>query len=76
MRVADFDLDRIPDPEGEVRVVITPDECQRLLESGYEVHLHASVPVRPLATGLVASDDSVTAWLEERVQGIERAGGA
>ncbi|MGW6906213.1 hypothetical protein [Streptomyces sp. NPDC054940] len=74
--VADLDLDRIPDPEGEVRVLVTPDECRRLLESGYEVRLHAVVPVRPLPAELVAQDDSVMAWLEEHVQGIERAGGA
>ncbi|WP_143052534.1 hypothetical protein [Streptomyces sp. cf386] len=74
--VADLDLDRIPDPEGEVRVLVTPDECRRLLESGYEVRLHAVVPVRPLPAELVARDDAVMAWLEEHVQGIERAGGA
>lgn len=76
MGVADLDLDRIPAPGDEVRVVVTPDECRRLLDSGYEVHLHALVPVRPLSAELVADDDSVISWLEERVQGIERAGGA
>ncbi|WP_055523690.1 hypothetical protein [Streptomyces graminilatus] len=73
--VADLDLDRIPDPEGDVRVVVTAEECRRLLESGYEVRLHAQVPVRPLPAELVEQDDSVRAWLEERVQGIERSGG-
>ncbi|WP_157881394.1 hypothetical protein [Streptomyces phaeochromogenes] len=74
--VADLDLDWIPDAEGRVRVLVIPDECRRLLESGYEVHLHASIPVRPLPVELVEQDDSVRAWLEERVQGIERLGGA
>ncbi|MBJ3809306.1 hypothetical protein [Streptomyces flavofungini] len=74
--VADLDLDRIPDPEGAVRVLVTADECRRLLESGYEVHLHAPVPVRPLASDLVEQDDAVRAWLDERIQGIQRAGGA
>ncbi|MFF4060819.1 hypothetical protein ACFYZ8_26145 [Streptomyces sp. NPDC001668] len=73
--VADLDLDRIPDPEGDVRVVVTADECRRLLENGYEVRLQAAVPVRPLPAELVEQDDSVRAWLEERVQGIERSGG-
>ena len=73
--VADLDLDRIPDPEGDVRVVVTADECRRLLESGYEVRLHAQVPVRPLPAELVEQDDSVRAWLEERVEGIGRSGG-
>ncbi|MFD9882921.1 hypothetical protein ACFWZT_15880 [Streptomyces alboflavus] len=74
--VADLDLDRLPDPEGAVRVLVTADECRRLLERGYEVRLHAPVPVRPLPAELVAQDDAVRAWLEERLQGIRRAGGA
>ncbi|MFF9060267.1 hypothetical protein ACIRPQ_22685 [Streptomyces sp. NPDC101213] len=73
--VADLDLDRIPDREGDVRVVVSPEECRRLLENGYEVRLHAQVPVRPLPAELVEEDDSVRAWLEERLQGIERQGG-
>ncbi|WP_030680048.1 hypothetical protein [Streptomyces sp. NRRL B-1347] len=74
--VADLDLDRIPDPEGAVRVLVTADDCRRLLESGYEVHLHAPVPVRPLPGELVEQDEAVRAWLEERLQGSRRAGGA
>jgi hypothetical protein len=74
--VADLDLDRMPDPEDEVRLLVTPEDCRRLLESGYEVHLRALVPVRPVPAELVETDESVMAWLEERVQGIERAGGA
>ncbi|MER5299858.1 MULTISPECIES: hypothetical protein [Streptomyces] len=74
--VADLDLDRIPDPEGAVRVLVTADECRRLLESGYEVHLHAPVPVRPLPAELVEQDEAVRRWLEERLEGIQRAGGA
>ncbi|MDL5206061.1 hypothetical protein [Streptomyces sp. ALI-76-A] len=57
--VADLDLDRILDREGEVRVAASAEECRRLLESGYEVHLHAQVPVRPLPAELVEHDDSV-----------------
>ncbi|MCI3930515.1 hypothetical protein [Streptomyces sp. AN091965] len=74
--VAGLDLDRIPDPEGAVRVLVTVEECRRLVESGYEVHLHATVPVRPLPGELVERDDAVRAWLEERLRGIRRAGGA
>ncbi|MES5820724.1 hypothetical protein [Streptomyces sp. RG80] len=74
--VADLDLDRMPDPEDEVRLLVTPEDCRRLLESGYEVHLRALVPVRPVPAELVATDESVMAWLDERVQGIERSGGA
>ncbi|QEV59772.1 hypothetical protein CP982_14350 [Streptomyces spectabilis] len=67
--VADLDLDRIPGPEGAVRVLVSADDCRRLLESGYEVRLRALVPVRPLDSELVEGDDAVRAWLAERLQG-------
>ena len=74
--VADLDLDRVPDPDGGIRVLVTAKDCVGLIESGYEVHLHAAVPVRPLSADWVQTDESVRDWLEERVQGIERAGGS
>jgi hypothetical protein len=70
--VADLDLDRVPDPEGRVRVLITSEEATRLVERGYEVHLLRALPVTPLDRELVMDDDSVTEWLEDRVRGIER----
>jgi hypothetical protein len=70
--VADLDLDRVPDPEGGVRVLVTTDEAARLVERGYEVHLLRALPVAPLDRELVMDDDSVTAWLEDQVRGIER----
>lgn len=65
--VADLDLDRLPDADGEVRVIVDPVECTRLLEEGFEVRLHRSVPVRPLDRDLIADDEGVRAWLEERI---------
>jgi hypothetical protein len=73
--VADLDLDRVPDPEGGVRVLITADEAARLVEAGYEVHLLGALPVEPLDRALVADDERDRAWLEERVRGIEREEG-
>lgn len=73
-KVADLDLDRIPDPEGKVRLLVTMDDCVQLLERGFEVHLHRILPVRPLDPRLIESDESTRAWLEERVKGIERSG--
>jgi hypothetical protein len=72
-RVADLDLDRIPDPEGEVRLLVTMDDCVQLLDRGFRVQLHRPLPVRPLDPGLIESDESARAWLDERVRGIERA---
>ncbi|MBW3577681.1 MAG: hypothetical protein KY462_08085 [Actinobacteria bacterium] len=74
--VADFDLDRIPDPEGGVRVLITADEAVRLVARGYEVHLVRALTVAPLDPALVMDDDSVRAWLEDQVEGIERREGS
>lgn len=72
-RVADLDVDRVPDPEGGVRVLVDPDECARLIDGGFEVRLQRAVPVRPLDPSLVAGDDDVRAWFAERVR---EAGGA
>jgi hypothetical protein len=75
-RVADFDLDRVPDPQGGVRVVITADDAARLVEQGYEVLLVRALPVRPLDASLVMDDDSAREWLDEQTKGIEREGGS
>lgn len=72
-RVADLDLDRVPDPEGGVRLLVTMEDCVQLLDRGFRVQLHNPLPVRPLEPGLIESDESTRAWLEERVRGIERA---
>ena len=67
-RVADLDLDRVPDVAGEVRVLLSLDEVQALLDQGFEVRLQRLVPVRPLDPSLIASDEQVRAWFEERVR--------
>lgn len=71
-RVADLDLDRIPDAHGEVRVVITADELAELVRRGYEVRVVRTVPLAPLDPGLVQSDEDAARWLEDRVAGIPR----
>ena len=71
-RVADLDLDRVPDPRGDVRLLINPDELALLLDEGYEVRLYRTVRPQPLHPDLVVGDDEAVRWLEERVQGIPR----
>jgi hypothetical protein len=66
--VADLDLDRVPDPEGGVRLLVNMEEVAHLVEQGFEVRLQRPVPVRPLDPELVASDEEVRAWFEERVR--------
>lgn len=74
-RVADFDLDRVPDPRGDVRLLISADELAGLLDEGYEVRLYRTVRAEPLSPDLVVGDDEARRWLEERVQGIPRQEG-
>lgn len=71
-RVADLDLDRVPDPQGDVRLLVDADELAALLDDGYEVRLFRTVRPEPLAADLVVGDDEAVRWLEERVQGIPR----
>ena len=72
---AALDLDRLPDPTGKVRLLLSADDARRLLEQGYEVHLTAALPVAPLDKALVMSDSQATDWLEQQVKGIARKGG-
>ena len=74
-RVADLDIDRLPDPEGGMRVLVDADDCRRLLEAGYEVHLLRALPVRPLKQRLVNADHDVQAWLDQRVRNAGTADG-
>jgi len=75
-RVADLDLDRIPDPEGDVRVLISAEDAEALVDQGFEVVLLNAQRVQPLDAKLVSEDDPVRAWLEEQTRGIERQAGS
>lgn len=75
-RVADLDLDRVPDPQGHVRLLVGVEDIVALLERGYEVRLHRTAPVEPLSPDLVVDDHAARRWLEDQVEGIPRAEGA
>ena len=75
-RIADLDLDRVPDPEGGIRVLITAEDAERVLAEGYEVRLVRALPVRPLDSSLVMDDESAAAWLNEETKGLDREGDA
>ena len=68
-RVADLDLDRVPDAAGELRLLLTPDEMARLTAQGLEVRVQQALPVRPLDPGLVADDQAVREWFDVTVRG-------
>jgi hypothetical protein len=74
--LARFDVDRIPDPEGAVRILATVDDLVRLVDRGLEVTLKRALPVRPLASELITGDKALRAWLERRLKGIKRKGGS
>jgi hypothetical protein len=73
--VADLDLDRVPDPQRGVRMLVTTDDIVALLERGYEVRLHRLARVEPFSPELRVSDEEAIAWLEKRVKGIAREEG-
>jgi hypothetical protein len=73
-RVAAFDLDRVPDPGGAVRALLSLGDVYRLLEAGFEVRLQRALPRRPLNPELIADDRDVQAWFEERARGVGRTG--
>ena len=73
--VTDLDLDRVPDPQRGVRLLVTTEEILALLERGYEVRLHRLARVEPLSPELRIDDDDAVAWLEKRVQSIPREEG-
>jgi hypothetical protein len=65
-----LDIDRVPDPKGLVRALLTADDSVRLLNLGFEVRLHHAHPIRPLDRSLVETDESVRRWLKEKLRGL------
>lgn len=63
--VDSLDLDRVPDPEGGVRMLVGPEDLARLVAEGYEVRVQAVAPVAPLDPGLVSDEADVRAWFED-----------
>jgi hypothetical protein len=68
-RVADLDLDRVPDAAGELRVLLTPEDVARLTAQGFEVRVQQTLPVRPLDPGLIADDAAAREWFDTTVRG-------
>lgn len=70
-----LDIDRIPDPKGEIRALLTVDDCVRLLDQGFEIRLHHAHPVRPFDPALIETNEAVERWLDEELRGVERPTG-
>ena len=67
-----LNIDRVPDPKGLVRALVTAADCVRLLDQGFEVHLHQAHPVQPLNPKLVEKDEPFKRWLEKEVKKIRK----
>lgn len=68
--ISRLDIDRVPDPKGLIRALLTADDCVRLVNLGFEVRLHHAHPIRPLAPSLIETDESVRRWLNEKLRGL------
>ena len=68
----DLALDRVPDRHGRIRALMTAEECEMLLDLGYEVRLHRAHPIRPLDPRLVETDKAAQRWLDERLATLKR----
>ena len=75
-RLAELDVDRVPDPDGGVRILADLEQCAALVREGFEVRLLRAVPVAPALTPAARlRDDDVRAWVEDRLRGVPREDG-
>lgn len=72
---AELDLDRLPDVDGKVRLLLSATDAQKLLDRGIEVRLVKAVPVKPLDPKLVMSDAQAKRDAESQLQGLRRGTG-
>jgi hypothetical protein len=68
-----LDIDRVPDPTGLIRALVTPEDCVRLVNQGFEVRLYNAYPVEPLNPALIETDDSFKRWLDAKMASIKGA---
>lgn len=69
--IEQLDIDRLPDPRGLVRALVTAADCVRLLDQGFEVRLHHAYPVQPLNPDLIEKDESFHRSLDKRLRKIK-----
>ena len=68
-----LNIDRVPDPQGLIRALVTAADCVRLVNQGFEVRLHQAYPVQPVNPALIETDDSFKRWLDKKVETIKGA---
>ena len=68
-----LDVDRVPDPAGLIRALVTHADCVRLVDQGFEVRLYQAYPVQPLNPALIETEESFKSWLDQRLQPFKRS---
>src|SRR5687768_1899802 len=68
-----LNIDRVHDPAGLIRALVTPEDCVQLVNQGFEVRLHNAYPVEPLDPALIETDDSFKRWLDAKMASIKGA---
>lgn len=68
-----LNIDRVPDPKGLVRALVTAADCIRLLDQGFEVRLHQAHPVRPLDPKLIENEEALKRWLEKKLKEVGKS---
>lgn len=66
-----LEVDRMPDPTGVVRALVTAADCLRLLNQGFEITLKHAYPVQPLDSKLVETDENFRRQIGKRLRKIK-----
>lgn len=69
--IEQLEIDRLPDPRGLVRALVTAADCVRLLDQGFEIRLYHAYPVQPLNPELIENDESFHRSLDKRLRKIK-----
>lgn len=68
-----LNIDRVHDPDGLIRALVTIEDCVELVNQGLEVRLHHAYPVEPLNPSLIETDESFKRWLDAKMASIKGA---
>jgi len=72
--IADLALDRLPDTNGQLRLLVSPQDLERLLAQGVEVTLLAALPIAPLNPSLILTTPQSKRWLDAQVKRVPKKG--
>jgi BMFP domain-containing protein YqiC len=67
-----LDLDRLPDVDGQARVLVDARELSMLEKRGFDLEAVRRIPIGPLDPALVYQDDAAQEWLTSRLSDVPR----